>query len=323
MARDFYVQPDAADPVLDPATVLAIVRQHAPSAKAVAAVDEHGGEARTYLIDDDLVLKVQRPQQLRPRTSLAKERLFLRHLAGVDGVRVPQVIGGGVAEGAAGPAIEYTLMTRMPGVAIEGASLDGEPRRRALFDLGRMLRCIHAVPQQPLFDARLIPGDHTPADVRWRFGNLFQEAVASLSRAALGWPFAPSPLQLAQWAMRSLPDVDECVALHSNPGPEHVFVDHQTGQMTAQLTGIIDFGDAYFSHPVHDLRRFRSPADRAAIYAGYTADRAVDENFEQTWRVARVLASMLAVAHDAPYRAAALDELSTLIESIQGSFGPH
>lgn len=309
MARDFYVQPDVADPVLDPDTVLAIVRRHAPAAKAVVTVDELGGEARTYAIDDDLILKVQRPQQLRARTSLAKERFLLQQLTGVEGVRVPKVIAGGVAS----PEIEYTLMTRMPGVAIEAAGLDDESRRRALFDLGRMLRRIHATPQQPLFDARIIPGDHTPADVRWRFGNLFDEAVASVDRTAPPWPLAHSPLQLAREAMRALPDVDEWVALHSNPGAEHVFVDGQTGQ----LTGIIDFGDAYFSHPVHDLRRFRCPADRAAVHAGYTAGRAVSENFEQTWRVACVLASMLAVAHEPACRAAALEELSTFLGQMR------
>ena len=37
MGKDFYIQPDAADPVLDPDAVLAIVRLHAAGAKAVAA----------------------------------------------------------------------------------------------------------------------------------------------------------------------------------------------------------------------------------------------------------------------------------------------
>lgn len=68
MGKDFYIQPDAADPVLDPDAVLAIVRLHAAGAKAVRAVDESGGEARTYAIDDGLILKVQRPQQLRARS---------------------------------------------------------------------------------------------------------------------------------------------------------------------------------------------------------------------------------------------------------------
>ncbi len=125
MAKDFYIQPDAPDPVLDTDTVLGIVRQHVPSSKTVTAVDENGGEARTYAIDDDLILKVQRPQQVRPRTSLRKERFFLEQLAGVPDVRVPQVIAGGFAETKAETKIEYTLMTRMPGVAMASASLSG------------------------------------------------------------------------------------------------------------------------------------------------------------------------------------------------------
>lgn len=309
MAKDFYLQPEAADPVLDPATVLAIVRRHVPTAAAVTAVDESGGEARTYAIDDDLILKVQRPQQLRARTSLEKERFFLHQLADIDGVRVPRVIAGGSAE----PAIAYTLMSRLPGVALVAAGLGGEARRRALFELGRMLRRIHGIPQQPLFDARLIPGDHTPADVRWRFGTLFDEAVAMAAGASVQWPAALEPQQLARLAMRALPEVDTFVALHSNPGAEHVFVDAHSGQ----LSGLIDFGDAYFSHPVQDLRRFRCPADRAAVYEGYGADAALSRNFEQTWRVACVLAALLAVVHNPACRVAALDELSVLVKHLR------
>jgi len=67
-----YLQPGAADPVLSPATVLALARRHLPAAAAVTGVDESGGEARAYLVDDDVVVKTQRPHRLRPRTSLAK-----------------------------------------------------------------------------------------------------------------------------------------------------------------------------------------------------------------------------------------------------------
>jgi hypothetical protein len=72
------------------------------------AVDENGGEARTYAVDDDLILKVQHPNRVRPRTSLKKVQFFLDQQLNVDGVRVPHVIGGGLYE----PTIEYTLMTR-------------------------------------------------------------------------------------------------------------------------------------------------------------------------------------------------------------------
>ena len=308
MGKDFYIQPDAADPVLDPDAVLAIVRLHAAGAKAVRAVDESGGEARAYAIDNGLILKVQRPQQLRARTSLAKERFLLEQLAGLEGVCVPRVLGGGVAK----PGIEYTLMTRMPGEPIHSARLDGDLRRRTLVDLGRMLRRIHAIPQQPVFEARLIPGDHTAADVRTRFGGLFDDAVAAVARAAQPWPFAVDPLQLARLAMRALPDADAWVALHSNPGLEHVFVDPQTGQ----LTGIIDFGDAYFSHPALDLRRWPRPIDRAAVHAGYCSEAEMSESFNQTCRVACVLTDMLAIAQDLECRAAGLVELEELVEQL-------
>lgn len=181
MAKDFYIQPDAPDPVLDEATVLRIVRGHVQSANAVRGVDERGREARTYAIDDDLILKAQRPQQVRPRTSLTKERFFLNALDGVPGVDVPHVLGGGAT--AAG--IEYTLLTRMPGVALEATDSTGNARRGVLSDLGRMLRRIHAAPQTPLFESRLIPGDQTAAEVRWRLGGLFDDAIEAIAAAPM------------------------------------------------------------------------------------------------------------------------------------------
>ena len=47
MPRDFYVQPDAPDPVLPSDLVLTLARRHVHEARAVTDVDESGGEART------------------------------------------------------------------------------------------------------------------------------------------------------------------------------------------------------------------------------------------------------------------------------------
>lgn len=74
---DVYLQPQAADPVLGNDLVLELARRHAPHARVVTEVDESGGEARAYFIDDDLVVKTQRPHRLRPRTSLSKEAYLL------------------------------------------------------------------------------------------------------------------------------------------------------------------------------------------------------------------------------------------------------
>src|SRR5437773_7714365 len=90
---DVYVQPGAADPVLSPAKVLALARRHVPAAAAVSGVDESGGEARAYLVDDDVVVKTQRPHRLRPRTSLAKEAYLLDTLGSRLGAQIPRLFG--------------------------------------------------------------------------------------------------------------------------------------------------------------------------------------------------------------------------------------
>jgi len=111
LPSDTYSQPNAADPVLEERTVLDIVRRHVVRCSAVTRIDETGGEARVYVLDDNLVLKVQRPHQLRPRTSLAKEAFFLQQLAAYPDIVVPHVLGYGRHDN-----IEYIVMTQMPGV---------------------------------------------------------------------------------------------------------------------------------------------------------------------------------------------------------------
>src|SRR3954452_1749111 len=150
MPKDVYLQPDAPDPVLDAATVLALARRHIPDAQAVREVDESGGEARTYAVDDTLIVKTQRPHRLRERTSQAKEVFFLGQLARFPDIPVPRVLGYG-QEG----RIEYTCLTRMPGIAVRRATLVGAARRALLRDLGRVLRRIHAIPQEEIIASGL------------------------------------------------------------------------------------------------------------------------------------------------------------------------
>ena len=76
-------------------------------------------------IDETLVVKVQRPHRLRPRTSLEKEAFFLHQLSAYPDIVVPHVLGYGRHD-----TIEYLVMTRMPGVSaltveLTGAQTDG------------------------------------------------------------------------------------------------------------------------------------------------------------------------------------------------------
>ena len=308
MPKDYYIQPDASDPVLGAEQVLDYVRRHAPEAKAVTSVDETGGEARTYAIDNHLIFKTQRPQQLRPRTSLKKEVFFLQRLGGVEGVNVPKVIGYGHLE----PLIEYTLMTRMPGVAFRNAQLTGETRREALKALGHMLHRVHSIPQTPLRESGLFFGDQSPVDVRWRMGSIFDDVAEMIKNEGKAWNYPLSPESIGRRVMATLPDTQEIVALHSNPGPEHTFVDPATGQ----LTGIIDFGDAYFSHPVNDLRRYRAPEDRRAVLAGYLESGPVSDDFMGVWRVGCAITDIVAIAFSQEHQPAAKAELNQILEEI-------
>jgi hygromycin-B 7''-O-kinase len=298
VTRDVYLQPEAPDPVLDDAIVLALVRRHAPRAAGVTEVDESGGEARAYVVDGDIILKTQRPHRLRPRTSLAKEVCFLQQLRREPNLPVPEVLG----YGREGP-IEYLCMTRIPGVAMRRLAPAPEQRIAILRELGRVLRRIHATDQQRLIESDLFPGDRAPADFARRMREAFELAVEGIDALPPGaWPLDEPPESVAARALAALPWSDRFVALHSNPGPEHVFWDPERGG----LTGLIDFGDAYISHPALDLRPWRDAGDRAALMAGYLDLGEPDTAFGAVLRVSLLLGELMAIARrrQRPERAA-------------------
>jgi aminoglycoside phosphotransferase len=124
--------------VLADSFVLHLTRKHVCQANIVRLVDESGHTARTYFIDDDLVLKTQRPSQICPETSLGKEVAILTHLHSDPEILVPAVLGYGTESGT-----EYTLMRRIPGMAARQLALADESRKTVLPQLGQTLRRIH------------------------------------------------------------------------------------------------------------------------------------------------------------------------------------
>ena len=290
MLTEYYLQPDAPDPVLPEAEVLRCVRRFVPGAKAVTAVDESGGEARTYVIDETLILKVQRPQQVRVGTSLAREVFFLNQLAGVAAdLPVPRVLGYARETN----LLEYNIQTRMPGVAVENAALAPDRRTAAIFSVGRFLRRLHGIAQKPFHDSAHFPADLTPGDCKQRLADHFDVISRRLDESRRTWPLQVSFETVRSRTLAALPDDLDRVALHSNPGPPHAFVDPDSGR----FTGLIDFGDAYISHPALDLWRWRRPAERAAALAGYTADAPVSDAFMQTWKAVGIVADVLLIAY--------------------------
>jgi hypothetical protein len=175
-----------------------------------------------------------------------------------------------------------------------------------------MLRRVHSIPQEALKESGLFFGDQSPVDVRWRMGSLFDDLTEMMKRDGKSWNYPVAPEIIGRRLMKTLPVEKHIAALHSNPGPEHTFVDPATGR----LTGIIDFGDAYFSHPVNDLRRYRAPEDRAAVLAGYVECGPVSDAFMATWWVACAITDITALAYSPELEPAVAAELDQILLEV-------
>lgn len=302
---DMCRQPNAADPVLDERTVLDLVRLHGVRGSAVTSVDETGGEARVYVIDDTLVVKVQRPHRRRPRTNLEKEAFFLQQLSPYRDIVVPHVRGYGRRD-----SIEYLVMTRMPGVSALTVELTGATRTEVLHQLGRTLRRLHAIPQAPFADSALFPGDRTREAFVERMRGTLAHAVRVIDDIPHLWPLDIPPADVASRALAALPASVDLVALHSNPGPVHTFVQPDT----LAFVGLIDFGDAYIGHPALDWR-WPSHADHLALLQGYADDAPVTDAFTAAWHAGLVLGDMAALATRPDRRPQALERLRDLVQT--------
>ena len=309
MPRDFYIQADTPDPVLTDDVVLSLVRRYVPEARVITGVDESGGEARTYAIDDSVILKTQRPQQLRPRTSLEKEVFFLGQLAAeAPEVSAPRVLGYGRERS----SVEYTVMRRMPGIAMRHASLDDGARRDVLLRLGKALRRVHSLPLDPFIASDLFPGDQSFVDTQIRFGNYFNDLADEVTAGRRPWRFPLTVEQVGAKAVASMPRSTERAALHSNPYLEHVFVHPENGS----FSGLIDFGDAYISHPAFDMRRWNRPVDREALLQGYTSEEPISDAFLATWRAVMILGDAITIAYYPERAAEAEQDLLALLAQL-------
>jgi aminoglycoside phosphotransferase (APT) family kinase protein len=115
-------------------------------------------------------------------------------------------------------------------------------------------------------------------------------------------------------AMGAVPDTltDASVLLHSNPGATHVFVDPSS----ARFTGLIDFGDAYVSHPALDLRRWPDPADRLTLLEGYLDGTPASPEFTLMWTIAMVQADLAAIVAGSPHAAEAARDLAVRLDGL-------
>jgi aminoglycoside phosphotransferase (APT) family kinase protein len=298
---DVYLQPEAADPVLADAVVLDLVRRHVPRAGAITAVDESGGEARAYFVDADLVLKTQRPHRLRPRTSLAKEAHLLERLALTLDSRIPRLLGYDQVDTAQG-MVEYVCMARVRGHAARHANLVGDTRRALLGELATLLRTLHTTPVDPTWLP--MDGDVTALHQRLAhgFGDISDTFAENGTTTAL-----PADLdEVIGRALAAVPGRLATAVLHSNPSPTHVFIEPGTGR----LSGVIDFGDAYASHPALDLHRWPDPADRIMLHDAYLDAAADTAEFDRMWSIAMIYTDLAVIAAGSPLTEVAAADLA-------------
>jgi hypothetical protein len=136
--------------------------------------------------------------------------------------------------------------------------------------------------------------------------NLAQ-AVLIISATPNLWQLDVAPVDLASRVLAVLPASIDLVALHSNPGPVHTFVRPDT----LAFVGLIDFVDAYISHPALDWR-WPTHADRVALLHGYCDETPATDEFLDAWRAGLVLGDMLALATRPEARPQALERLRDL-----------
>ena len=297
---------DATDPILDDDLVLDIANRYL-EAHQVTGVEESGGEARAYYIDADKLLKVQRPHRVRERTSQEREVLFLNALGAFSEVTVPEVFGYGREN----DRIEYTLMSRMPGKAMREVKPTGEKRTEILHNLGQMLYFLHNLPDQTaLLESDLFPVDHDRQALADRVIGPLQDVANQISQGNLEWTSKLTPQEIVKKVSETL-QYDEKKALHSNPALSHTFVDPESHT----LTGLIDLGDAYISHPSNDLRRCLNPLDRQAIFSGYNTLRQADDAFMSVWIVNQLLSDFICIAHDNEFRPDAVKEVDEIVSN--------
>jgi hygromycin-B 7''-O-kinase len=242
----------------------------------------------------------------RPAGRLASQPIDAEQLASSNNIR--PVVGYG-REG----DVEYIVMTGMTGVPLKRLTLHERARADVLRELGRALRVMHRLDPLPFRESGLFPPMRTRP----------QRVSASKPTWSEPWsPPRPTPTAGRSHFIRGMPRsactraAARCrsqVPLHSNPGPEHVFVDPDT----LHLNGVIDFGDAYLSHRALDLRRWAQPADRAALVDGYAAATPISTTFADNWRAISVAMLMPDYAMRPGRRTESLDGLRALLSGNQ------
>jgi len=258
---------DNADPILNSNYVLDIVRQFVPDTGDTAIrVDEQGGTARTYHIDGGITLKVLRPNRVKTATYIEREVFLLKQLEKNGVMNIPRALGFGKSD-----TLEYNCMTTIPGAAVRFSELTPKQREDMLYKLGKTLYQIHNIDLKPFYESGLnFKAFTTDVDIQkqvWHYFNLaINRMAAKLTQAEKAKAKAEAEKYISK-----IKNINAKMR-HADPSDEHTFAEK------GKYTGLIDFGDAYITHPAFDLRRWPH-RDRPALMKGYLNVGDVEDSF--------------------------------------------
>ncbi len=77
------------------------------------------------------------------------------------------------------------------------------------------------------------------------------------------------------------------------------------------LTGLIDFGDSYLSHPAMDLRSWPDPTDRVALHNVYLGSRPAQPHFDTAWAACMIATDTAVLVTQPGHAPAAAADLAT------------
>ncbi|MEV0234730.1 phosphotransferase [Nonomuraea sp. NPDC050786] len=222
----------------DDDTLAAIARLHGITFEQVRPLPQ-GVANHVLLLGDDLVLRIPRAKQFLP--DLVKEVAVIpaaRHA----GVRTPEVVA--FDDSCSVVDVPYMVLARAHGVDLAGLDLPPATTDRVAHQAGRELARLHRLSPATAPDLPAVPVEDGSADP-WALVDHLLVA---------GWIDAEAARWLTGWFDRlaaHLPADPPLVLVHGDLAPQNLLV----SPATAQLSAIVDWGDAQWADPAADFAK--------------------------------------------------------------------
>ena len=216
----------------------AIARRHGATAESVRPIPS-GIANQVFHLGDDLILRI--PHTRRFLMDLVKEAAVIP-VARDAGVRTPNVVT--FDDTCSEVDVPYMVLARAPGADLARLTLSTAETEHVFHQVGRELAKLHRLSRTTTTDLCDVPADDDSADPR----------ALALRLLAEGWLDADTSQWLTGWFDRlsaHLPPDPPQVLLHGDIAPQNLLVSLDT----AQLTGIVDWGDAQWADPAIEFAK--------------------------------------------------------------------